>query len=447
MINIKKGLDLPITGAPEQKIQAGPKVRSVAVMGPDYVGMKPTMAVSEGDRVKLGQVLFTDKMNPEVKYTAPGCGTIKAIHRGEKRVFLSLVIELDGNDEETFTSWEPSKISGMTREQVVENLVNSGLWTALRTRPFSKVPVPSSKPNSIFVTAIDSNPLAAEPTLVINERKPDFNMGLKILSKLTEGSIFLCQSPKANLDGGNAERVIPVGFDGVHPAGLPGTHIHFLDPVHAHKTVWYVNYQDVIAMGHLFLTGKLDVSRVISLAGPVVKSPTLYKTRLGASIEDLAAGKLAEGDNRLISGSVLSGRTATGTMAYLGRYHMQVSALKEGRERFFLGWLGPGFENFSVKPIFLSKLNAAKKFAFTTTTNGSPRAMVPIGMYEKVMPLDIMPTFLLRALITKDGDKAQDLGCLELDEEDLALCTFVCPGKTEYGPILRENLTQIEKEG
>jgi len=448
MITIKKGLDLPIVNEPRQEIEEGRPIRRVALIGDDSIGMKPTLAVREGARVKLGQLLFTDKRTPGVRYTSPGSGTVAAINRGEKRRFQSIVIELDGDEEVTFDSYEPEQLDTLSRDQVRENLVESGLWTAIRTRPFSKVPSPDSVPHSIFVTAIDTNPLAARPEKILGQRANEFLWGLRVLRHLTDGSLFLCTAPDEEIPGTDLEFVTAEQFAGPHPAGLPGTHIHFLDPVSDSKTVWYLNYQDVIAIGHLFTTGRLLVERVVSFAGPSVKNPRLVRTRLGASIDELVQDELTEGNHRVISGSVLSGRRAAGPFAFLGRYHLQVSALAEGGKREFLGWLQLGFQKFSIRPVYASRWSRRpRKFAFTTSREGSPRAMVPIGVYEDVMPLDILPTFLLRALIIGDTDQAQALGCLELDEEDLALCTFVCPGKYEYGPILRANLERIEKEG
>jgi len=444
MINIRKGLDLPITGTPEQVISAGRAVTQVAVLGADYVGMKPTMAVQEGDRVKKGQVLFTDKKTEGVQYTAPAAGVVKAINRGERRVFQSVVIDVDGADEETFQSYAPQQLSSLSADDVQTNLVNSGLWTALRTRPFSRVPAPGSRPQAVFVNAMDTNPLAANPELVINEQAEAFKNGLTVLKQLTEGPLFVCKAPGANIPTAGVETTEE--FAGPHPAGLTGTHIHTLFAVSAERVVWSIGYQDVIAVGQLFTTGKLFTDRVISLAGPQVKQPRLVRTQVGASLAQLTEGELADGENRIISGSVFGGRTATGESQFLGRYHNQVSVLREGRERPMLHYLTPGANRFSVMPIYLSKL-LKKTFAFTTTTNGSERAMVPVGAYEKIMPLDILPTQLLRALIVEDMDTAINLGALELDEEDLALCSFVCPGKYEYGPILRKNLTRIQAEG
>ncbi|NLD00013.1 MAG: Na(+)-translocating NADH-quinone reductase subunit A, partial [Gammaproteobacteria bacterium] len=418
MIKIKRGLDLPMTGTPTQRIEAAKPVHSVAVIGFDYNGMKPTMQVQEGDRVKLGQVLFSDKKTPGVLFTAPGAGVVKAINRGDRRVLQSVVIELEGDEHISFASYEADKLSTLAQEQIRENLQQSGLWTALRTRPYSKVPAIDATPRSIFVTAMDTNPLAADPAVIIAEYAEDFSRGLTVLSRLAK--VFLCKADGVTLPGESQDNVHTEAFAGPHPAGLPGTHIHYLDPVSATRTVWQIGYQDVIAIGKLFTTGQLWVERVISLAGPVAKKPRLLRTRLGANVADLIRDELHAGNNRVVSGSVLGGRTARGTCNFLGRYHTQLSCLAEGDERQMFHYLRAGVNKFSILNIFISKLSANKKFAFTTTTNGSDRAMVPVGSYEKVMPLDILPTQLLRALLVGDTEVAQQLGCLELDEEDLA---------------------------
>lgn len=443
MIRTKKGLDLPISGAPEQVIEPSRSIRSVAILGDDYPGMKPTMAVREGDRVKKGQVLFTDKKTEGVRYTAPAAGVVSAINRGAKRVLASVVIEVEGEDAESFGTFG----GDVPRQQLVDTLVASGLWTGIRTRPFSKVPPPDGAPHSLFVTAIDTNPLAADPAVVINARREDFALGLDLVAKLTDGTAFLCTAEGVDVPGGTASNITAETFSGPHPAGLPGTHIHFLDPVGPNKTVWYVGYQDVIAIGALARTGELANERVIALSGPGVVRPRLLSTVLGASTDELTAGEEDGAENRVISGSVFAGHTGYGPKAFLGRYHNQISVIPEGGEREFLGYLNPGFDSHSVFPIYLSNWLKRRNLKFTTTSNGSPRAMVPIGTYESVMPMDILATQLLRAILTQDLELAINLGCLELDEEDLALCTYACPGKYVYGPVLRDVLTLIEKEG
>lgn len=448
MIRIRRGLDLPISGAPRQDISDGPAIRTVAILGPDYPGMKPTMEIAEGDTVEKGQLLFTDKKTPGVHYTAPAGGRVTAIHRGAKRVLLSVEIEVAEQERSRqFTRHDPADLGSLAREVVEQQLIESGQWTALRARPFGKVPVPGSKPNSIFVTAMDSNPLAADMDVVLAGQEQAFRHGLTVLTRLTDGPVWVCRSAASKLPSFATGQVREEQFSGPHPAGNPGTHIHFLDPVGANKTVWSVACQEVIAIGNLFTSGELDTSRIVALSGPQVREPRLLRTRLGASTTELTAGQLLDGDNRIVAGSVFNGHHARGPLAFLGRLAQQLTVLREGRERQLLGYLSPGTERHSVLNIYLSKLMPKKKLAMTTTTNGSERAMVPVGSYEKVMPLDILPTQLLRALIVGDTDAARGLGALELVEEDLALCTYVCVGKYEYGPILRDNLTRIELEG
>jgi len=450
--DIVKGLDLPIRGAPQQTISDGPAATSVALVGDDYVGLRPTMEVREGDRVKLAQVVMSDKRLPGVRYTSPGCGRVAAIHRGAKRKFESLVIELDGDDELTFDSFTDRNLAKLERGLVRDQLVRSGLWTALRTRPFSKVPDPNTAPHALFVTAIDTNPLAADPAIVLADRDADFIAGLEALSTLPEQRTYLCIAPGAKIPGADLSCVEVAEFGGPHPAGLAGTHIHLLAPISHQQTCWHINYQDVAAIGRLFLSGRLSVERVVALGGPAAIEPRLVRTRLGASLADLTNGQYAIEPGRgvrIVSGSVLTGRQSAPMREHLGRYHLQVSLLPEGGRREFMGWIAPGRRKFSIKRAFASAWTGGRSepFAMNTSTNGSLRAIVPIGAYEQVMPLDILATPLLRALVTEDTEYAQSLGCLELDEEDLALCSFVCPSKIDYGPILRRNLARIEKEG
>ncbi|WP_201587245.1 Na(+)-translocating NADH-quinone reductase subunit A [Psychrobacter jeotgali] len=449
MITIKKGLDLPIAGEPSREISEH-RPAQVAIVGYDYVGMKPTMNVKEGDIVAKGQPVFEDKKRVGVIYTAPAAGKVIAINRGERRVFESLVIAVDPNGEEVeFQRYDSQQLADLDSEAVENQLVASGEWTAFRTRPYSRSPDLGSRPHAIFVTAMDTNPLAFDPMLLINEQLQAFNDGITVLSTLSPKT-FVCHHADANLSPAPhtaADNVTEYHtFAGKHPAGLAGTHIHFLHPISRGVTVWTIGYQDVIAIGKLFTTGRLYTRRLLSLAGPSVKKPHLVATERGAEITALTKGELIEGDNRIISGSVLSGRKLFTNVSYLGRFHDQVSSLPEGYERPAFHFFSPGMNRFSKLPIYISQF-FKKKYNFTTSTNGSPRAMVPIGVYEDVMPQDYLPTQLLRALIVEDILTAVDLGVLELDEEDLALCTFVSPGKYEYSDILRDNLTRIELEG
>lgn len=447
MFRIRKGLDLPISGVPEQHVTTGASIHHVAIVGDDYVGMRPAMLVQEGDRVIKGQALFEDKKNPGVMFTAPASGTVVAIHRGERRVLQSVVIQIEGDEKREFARFDAADLATLSHDAVQTQLLESGLWTALRTRPYSKTPVPGTVPAAIFVTAIDTNPLSADPQPIILAERKAFDAGLTVLTRLTPGKVHVCQASGGKLGGHPQGQVAFNEFAGPHPAGLVGTHIHFLEPVSLTKQVWHLNYQDVIAIGKLFTTGELCAERIIAIGGPQATRPRLVRTLLGADLTALLAGETKEGENRIISGSVLSGRHATGPKAWLGRFHLQVSVVLEGREKELFGWVLPGAEKFSVTRTTLGHFLRHKLFNFSTSTNGGERAMVPIGNYERVMPLDILPTVLLRDLLAGDTDGAQALGCLELDEEDLALCTYVCPGKYEYGPVLREVLTRIEQEG
>ena len=446
---LKKGLDLPIAGAPDQRIEDGPTVASCALIGLDHLGLKPKMQVAEGDRVKLGQPLFADRRFEGIVYTAPAGGKVRAVNRGPRRVLESVVIDIDEQEEPVdFDRCEPAEIERLDRDRIRKNLVKAGLWTALRTRPYSKVPDPESTPAAIFVTAMDSSPLAPDPAVVLGEGAEDFSNGVRLLTRLTEGKVYVCRSSDAALPDVEGERIACATFEGPHPAGLPGTHIHLIDPVHAEKMVWHLNYQDAMAFGKLFRTGRLPIERVVSLAGPAATRPRLLRTRLGAAIGTLVEGEVAGTDVRVIAGNVLTGRTAEGSLAYLGRFHQQVTLMQEGRQRELFGWLVPSMRKFASANVHLSSLfGRGRLFSFDTSLNGSPRAMVPVGLYEEVVPLDILPTQLLRALLILDTEEAQALGCLELDEEDLALCSYICLSKYEYGLALRANLEKIEAEG
>jgi Na+-transporting NADH:ubiquinone oxidoreductase subunit A len=446
MIKIKKGLDLPISGLPSQKIMNANSSSELAITGADYNGMKPTMKVKEGDTVKIGDVLFECKKTEGVLYTSPANGVVKKINRGDRRVFQSIVVSNDGEENKTFSNFSVKEISAWSKEDIRSLLVESGQWVALRTRPFSKVPGIDSTPSSLFINTMNSEPLAGDTEVIANEYAEDFMKGVEILSKLAPKTFVTKRAGAKIPDVGVLENVEIEEFTGIHPVGLVGTHIHHLDPVSAKKTVWHIDMQEVIAVGRLFSTGKLFLERVVALAGPQVKNPRLLRTRLGACMCDLTNDELVEGNNRVISGSVLNGRTRSDSFCYIGRYHNIISVIEEGTSRDFLGWQGPGFDKFSVKNTYAGRFHQ-KAFAFTTKMHGSSRAIVPVGSFEKMMPLDILPTQLIKSLVTGNSDQAQALGCLELDEEDLALCTFVSPGKDDFGPYLRKTLDIIEKEG
>ena len=414
-------------------------------MGSDYLGLKPRLAVQEGDVVAAGTPVFANKDTAAAQVVSPVAGRVKAVNRGARRVLISVEIEVDP------AAAEPLDFSAVgdaaTAEGLAERLCAAGLWTSFRTRPYSKVPDPESRPAALYVTAMESEPLAADAALIIKEQKEAFAAGLKAVAMLSEGKTYLCQGAGEALPGADLSGVEAASFEGPHPAGLAGTHMHFLEPPSASKTVWSIGYQDVIAIGHLLMTGKINSERVIALSGPLVGQPRLIRTIQGASMADLTAGEIDTSvPVRMISGSILSGRAGEGADGYLGRYARQVTVIEEDQKQIPMGWIRPMGSKYAVQPV-LGSLFSKKLYALTSNLNGGRRAMVPTGTFEELMPQDFLPTQLLRALLVMDTDQAQALGALELDEEDLGLVGFACPAKYEYGLALRDSLTKIEKEG
>lgn len=448
LFKIKKGLNIPIKGAPKRELREKKDISKVAILGEDYILMKPSFRVKEGDRVKKGEILFVCRKNEDIKFTSSISGFVESINRGEKRKFLSIIIKREGNDEVNFKSFKLKDLESLKREDILEQLLNSGLWVSIRKRPFGKIAFPNELPSSIFINAMDTNPLAPDMNLVVMGKDDEINASLVILSKLTEGKLYLTKSTDLDINLKKCDKLEVNEFKGPHPAGNVGTHIHFINPVGKNRFVWYLNISDAIKIGELFLKGELNNEKIISLGGPVVKEPIHIKTIDGACIDEILENNLkTDKDIRIISGSILNGRVSKEPVNFLGKYHNQVSVLKEGFNRDFMGWAGFGFNRYSFLPVFMSYIFRNRKYDLTTGLNGGERAIVPIGVYEKVMPLDILPTFLLRALSIKDIDDAEKLGALELEEEDLALCSFVSPSKIDYGKLLRENLNIIEKEG
>ena len=447
VISIRKGLDLPIDGQPATSIDDTVPVQSVGLLGDDYPEMKPRLRVEIGDTVKLGQVLFTDRKDERICFTSPAAGQVVAINRGQKRRFLSIEIRCNGQEACSFTPIPSPNDPDIEPSRILDLLLQSGLFTALRQRPFDRIPDPDIQPQAIFVPAIDTRPLAADPRIAIGENPDAFRTGLMALKRLTAGQVHLCRAGGESLPGEELSGICTTIFAGPHPAGLPGTHVHYLHPTGRNSRVWIMNYADVIEFGALLKTGELKPQRIVALGGPAAGEPRLIRTIRGAALTDLVSGKAGNTDIRTISGSPLYGHTATQPVHYLGRLDLQITMLAEGRDRRFLGWLFPDSGLFSVNRGPLARLINRSGFRFTTNLQGSPRAMVPIGVYEKVMPLDILPTFLVRAMDAGDLEDAEALGALELGEEDMTLCTFVDPGKQDLALLLRSTLHRIEREG
>lgn len=429
-VPVRRGLNVPLAGAPAAHLDAGPPVRSVALMPPDHPGLRPVLAVTEGECVARGQTLFTDRGAPAIRFVAPAAGIVERIHRGERRALESVVVRVEGD-----AAVKPD-LQGNPRER----LQSAGLWPAFRTRPFGRIPAPEARADAIFVTAIDTHPLAARAAWVLQDRLDAFEAGLEVLTRLTEGPVHVCAEPDLPLPPPRDPRVRLTTFEGPHPAGLPGTHIHHLAPVGRGRTVWHVGCQDVVAIGRLFAEGRRSFERIVALGGPCVRRPRLLTTLLGASIDDLVRDELDGTPCRVLSGSVLSGRQASGWGAWLGRHHAQVVALPEAPSA---AHVGPRY-SFHGLP---GRRASSAGLRLSTWLGGQPAPSIALGSFERVVPLRLLVTPLLRALLLGDLDTAESLGCLELDEEDLALCTFVCPSKLEYGPLLRRALDAIERGG
>ena len=436
-IDLRRGLSIPIPGAPGQTVESARALRSVALLGDDYPGVRCDLQVEEGDRVALGQTLFSDRRRPALRFVSPVAGRIAAVHRGEARRLVAVVVEPEGDDHVELPALGLDAVRGLGREATTERLLTSGDWVALRVRPLGAIPDPGSAPAAIFVRAIDSDPLAADPLPWLHAREADLRLGLEALAQLTDGAIFLCTAPAALPPLPEQERIRAVQFAGPHPAGLVGTHIHRLCRVGATRRVWYLGVQDLLAIGAGLRTGRPDPERVVALAGPGVRRPRLLWTRLGASAEDLVRDELEPGDIRIVSGSILSGRRAAGPAAFLGRYHEQLCALPVDAAAAPGAWLVPRRGGARRVPPWRRPPDAG------LARLGPGQAMLPLDLFERVVPLRLPIGLLLRALAAGDFDAAERYGALELEEEDLALCSFLCPSRLEYGALLRRALREI----
>ena len=446
-IKITKGLNLSLKGEINHQVLPEDEnlASRIAILGKDFHGIRPTMFVSEGQEVIQGEKLFEDKKNPGYFHLSPVNGTISEINRGDRRSFLSMVIEKSNDD----ASFEVDTTFDKTNDQVLNFLNNFGLLSLFRTRPFSKVPLVGSLPNKIFISLIDSNPLSFDPTLVLRDNLEAFNKGLEIISYLPKEGTHVGIAEDNDLDLYKSEIINYHTFSGPHPIGLVGTQIHKISPATLKNQIWTIGYQELIKIGKTVLTGYQSNEKYISISGPQVFNPEIVLTNFGASVEELIAGKLMEDDNRLISGSVLCGHICEGPLAYISNFSNQLTVIREVNQddREFLNWLRPEIKKHSSLRMFLASAIKNYKYNLTSALNGGFRAIVPVGIYEDIFPMNLMITQLLKAIVTEDTELAQSLGVLELDEEDLALCTYSCPSKYDYGLILRNILEKIEKDG
>ncbi|MGC8865936.1 MAG: Na(+)-translocating NADH-quinone reductase subunit A [Bacteroidales bacterium] len=443
VIKIRKGLDLPLVGEAE-KVIIGYTARTYAVKPIDFPGLVPRLLVKEGDGVKAGSPLFADKTNERVILTSPVSGRVVEIVRGEKRKLLEVRIEK--SDTEEFESFRKANPNALSADEIKEELLKSGLWPLIRQRPYAVVANPADHPKAIHISAFDTAPLAPDYDFILHGKGDEFQTGLDALVKL---------APKVHLNVRAGEDVSKVlldaknvqinTFEGPHPAGNPGIQIHHIDPVNKGEVVWYLRATDVLLIGRLFLEGRYRPEKIVSLTGGGVKKPQYLKMTAGASMEGIASQYIKEGDYRIISGNVLTG-TNIGHNGYLGFYDWQITVIKEGKHHEFFGWALPGTDKLSASRTFLSRLFPNKKFDPDTNMHGGERAFVLTGQYEKVLPMDIYPVYLIKAILAQNIDKMEQLGIYEVAEEDFALCEFVCASKIEVQSIIRQGLYLMRKE-
>ena len=444
-IRIKKGVSIKLTGSADRVYANIPASEYYVVKPSDFTGLTPKLTVKVGDKVQAGSSLFFDKENPSVIITSPVSGDISEIRRGEKRKILSIVIKADA--EITYKEFSKAEAKEVSREQIIEQMLAAGVWPFVRQRPYAVIANPADMPKAVFISAFDTAPLSCDSDFVLHGMEKEFQAGLDIVTKLTEGTTHL------NLDGNSNSSSVFTSAKGVqinnvsgpHPAGNIGVQIHHIDPINKGEVVWYMYPQDVIAIGRLFSQGKYDATRLIALAGSQVQKPRYYRSMQGASITTMTKGNIKDGENRFISGNVLTGNHIAED-GNLGFYHNEISVIPEGKEQDFLGWLLPGFSKFSLSRTFLAWINPRKEYAISANMNGEERAYVVTGQYENVLPMDVYPQHLIKAIMIGDVELMENLGIYEVAEEDFALCEFSCTSKIPVQEILREGLDLVRKE-
>lgn len=443
VIKIKKGLNIPLLGKAEKVFGQAQLPGLFAIKPTDFHGVTPKMVVAEGDPVKIGTVLFFDKSHPEVKFVSPVSGTLKAIIRGERRKILEVVIENDHKDE--YLEIKAGDPASLSRESIIEILLNSGAWPYLRQRPYDIIANPADSPKAVFISGFDTAPLAPDVEFVLSGQEDAFKAGIEALKKLAPEVHIGISADSASKLFNSLQGVKIHRFAGPHPAGNVGVQINHVSPINKGEKVWVINPQDIVSIGGIFLHGKHDFSRVVALCGSEVKKPVYYRYRLGAAVGELLKGNLKEGSLRIISGNVLTG-THIAADGYLAFYNTQVTVIPEGDDYEFMGWAAPGFGKFSVSRTFFSWLCKKKQYRLNANLNGGLRAIVVSGAYDKVMPMDILPEQLIKAILANNVDKMEQLGIFEVVEEDIALCEFVDVSKLELQKILREGIEVMIKE-
>lgn len=446
VIKLKKGLDIKLNGEAEKVVQPAGKISSCALKPTDFRALTPKLAVKAGDEVKAGDVLFTDKAHPEIKFTTPVSGTIETINRGERRKLLEVVVKADA--ETQYRDFGKSEVSKLNRDEVINRLLDSGVWPLIKQRPYDIIADPMITPKAVFVSAFDSAPLAPDYDVVLNGQEKNLQAGMDCLKKLCNKNVNLglrAGTPSSSIFA-KLQNVDINYFAGPHPSGNAGIQIHHLNPINKNEQVWVVNIQDVAIIGRLFNEGHYDARKIIALTGSEVSKPQYYHSILGASIADITTGKLKNTvEQRIISGNVLTG-TKVEANGYLSYYDTQITVIPEGNHYEFLGWAVPGFNKFSASKLFPSFLCPNKRYSLDTNYHGEGRAFVITGQYEKVFPMDIYPVYLLKAVLAQDIDRMEQLGIYEVAPEDMALCEFVCTSKTPVQQILSDGIELMMKE-
>ena len=446
-IKLRKGLDINLVGRAERTVAERPLAASYAVSPLDYENVTPKLLVKVGDRVKAGNALFFDKNNPRVLFTSPVSGTVSAVNRGEKRKLLNVVVDADAVQE--YEQFESTDLGSASREQIVETMLSSGIWTRLVQRPFGLIADPEKKPKAIFVSAFDSAPLAPEYDFVLAGCEKELQRGFDVLARLTDGKVHL--SALAGREGfvAGIKGVEHHTFEGKHPAGNVGVQIHHIDPVAKGEIVWSMNIQDVAVLGRLFLTGRLDMSKTVAVAGREIDKPQDCRIIAGAPVRSLLDGNVrkqqAGAAVRIISGNVLTGRKVEAD-GYISADADMLTVIPEGDRYELLGWAMPRFHRFSVSRAYFSWICPRKAYRLDTNLNGGERPFVVTGLYEKYLPMDIYPMYLLKAILAQDIDKMESLGIYEVLPEDFALCEFVDPSKIEIQQIVRDGINLMIKE-
>ena len=443
VIKLRKGLNIKLKGSAEKALDKLPVPATVALKPTDFPGLTPKLSVKVDAEVKAGDALFYDKYHPEILFTAPLGGKVISINRGERRKILEVVISTDEKvGSAAFTKADPS---GLSAEEVKEQILKSGLWPFIKKRPYGIIANPEEKPKAIYISTFDTAPLAPDYNFVMEGQMETFQTGVNALAKLTEGKVNL------GVNAGSAftsvKNVVVNSFEGPHPAGNVGIQIANTNPINKGEVVWTINVQDVLFIGRLFETGNVDFTRTVALAGSEVKTPKYVQTVLGAPMKDLVDGKLIKTDynKRIISGNVLTG-TKVSEKCFLSYYDSLVSVIPEGDEYEFLGWADPGFNKFSATKAYFGKLFPKKEYTMNANIHGGERAFVLSNQYEKLVPMDILPVYLLKAILVNDIDKMENFGIYEVVEEDFALCEYACTSKIEVQKILREGINTMIKE-